>query len=405
MLKETKMCPHCWKINCEEFKNGVKHEMPEEVKKALNILEVGGVLPDPEHNAGKNWRFGAAGKVWPIINAIGRWIASLPTPNKQATGYFDPFSCVSESLANALETLLNYLMTINPSIRPILEQLGMIDENGKAKVCGRFLAVISGTKPGEGNSQYNVFEALRKYGICGEKFWPVTENMTEAQYFNYDKNGVPQIPASVKKQALKFCNNLKPTDSNYVEPFFDFNYEDVPNDLKSIEEATKRGTLVTVVGGAILGNVSGALLYRNDGTPLYNHQVQYVEQEHNVSDFNQIIPTINIIFDTYDPFLKKYYEKYPFKFVKVIYLTLKKKLNMTQIYRQTGKNNCYLYVESLDAYFGISDSDPILGTNGQTAVVAGGDLVKPFSGGKYPNIPEMDIPDEKIIGDIKARKK
>jgi hypothetical protein len=386
MSEEKKMCPHCWKLNCEDLKNGVKHDLPEEVKKAVQVLYKGGVLPDPEHNTGKNWVFGASGKVWPIINALGKWIANLPTPNLQATGYFDPFSCVSESLANAIETLLNYMMTINPAIRPILEELKMIDKNGKAKVCARVLAVGSGTIPGKGNSQWAVFEWFRKNGICGEEFWPVTENMTEAEYFNYDKNGVPQIPESVLKQCKKFCNAMKPTDPGYIEPYFDFNYEDVPENLKDMEEATKRGTMVSVVGGAVLGDQSGALLYRNNGTPNYDHQIQYVEQEHNVADFDQVIPTINIVFDTYVPFLKKYYAKYPFKFVKVIYLTLKKKI-MFKLAKTASSPAVFLLCEASMTRLGIADSPEV--------DLTGGQMLKTMSG-SYGNAGIQVISDEEM---------
>jgi len=172
---------------------------------------------------------------------------------------------------------------------------------------------------------------------------PYHENLSEAEYFNI-KN-----LTEVKKQALKLWE------------FFQFNYEDVLDNIKDIKEATKRGTLITCIGQSYLGEEAGITLYRNDGWVQYSHSVHYAEQENDVPDFNQIVPVINDIFDTYEPFLKRFYEKYPFKFTKVLYLTLKKTLNMTQIFRQTGQVNCYLYVEALDGYFAISDSDPILG--------------------------------------------
>ena len=85
-----------------------------------------------------------------------------------------------------------------------------------------------------------------------------------------------------------------------------------------MKEATKKGPLVVVIGGAYLGEVSGVELYRNNGPINYNHQVNYVNQEQNVADFNQVVPVIHDIFDTYDPFDKRYAEMYPFKYAKII---------------------------------------------------------------------------------------
>lgn len=354
--------------------------MPENLKNLVH--PIGGVLPDPPGVKEKNWKFDAIGGNRPDINPKGDWRPYKPTSHLQATKYFDPFSCVSESLGNAVNELLEMMMESDPSLRVILEYFGMIDENGRVRVSGRWLAKKSGTVPGVGNSQYAVFETLRKHGIVSEKMWPSDANMTQQEYYS-------NTSAESDAKALEFLE------------YIGFNYEDEPEDNVDLKVMLRKGPMVVLVGGTWFGSETeaGMALYRNDGIPMYNHQVNLVNQENNVPDFNQSIPVINDIFDTYDPFDKRYAGTYPFAGAKVIYLT-KKKTMLTAIYRQTGQKNCYLYVVSLDTYFPIKDSAILLGTNGQTGVVAGGDIVKPFSGNKYPTIPEKDIPLEKIKGAV-----
>ena len=320
---------------------------------------LGGLLPDPPGTKEKNWVFGAIER--PIINETGDWTPYLPNPEKQATRYFDPYSCVSESLTNAIETQLDFMMAQNATIKPILELLGCLDDNGKANFSARFVAVGSGTIPGRGNSQYNVFEFVRKNGLVGEKFCPSNENMTEQEYFN-----IPNM-AELKKQGLKLWEYLQ------------FNYEDINEANKDLKEATKKGTIDVCVGGVYLGaDEKGVLLYRNDGPVNYNHQVQYVNQEQNVSDFNLVVPVIHDIFDTYDPFLKKFYEKYPFGFAKIIYLKLKP---MQELYKKNGEPAIYALDKEKKILVPFLDG-----------VVSGGSFFKTIYGvADYRQMPRKDV--------------
>ena len=305
----------------------------------------------------QDWIFGAVER--PDILPNGDWRPYKPNPEKQATKYFDPFSCVSESVTNAMEELINKMMTEDPNVRLIAEKLQLLDDDGKANLSGRFLAVMSGTIPGQGNSQKAVLECLRKNGVVGEKVWPSNWEMTQDQYFAT----ISQEAKNLGKEFLKY---------------FDPNYEAILDGNDNLEKAAKKGPLVVIVGGAYLGNIAGALLYRNNGTPLYNHQVNYVSQRRNVSDFNQIIARIHDIFDTYDPFDKPYYENYPFKYAKIIYL--KKKL-FPMIYKKIGQPAMCFKHWSEDALIAFSDGS-----------IPGGDLFKSLFGvEKYSDLPRQDV--------------
>ena len=315
----------------------------------------GGVIIEPL--AEGDWIFGGIERV--LLNMSGDWRLYKPNPERQATKWFDPFSCVSESLTNALEELLNFLMEKDLNVKLILEKLEMLDDDGKANLSGRFLAVMSGTIPGVGNSQKAVFECLRKNGIVGEKVWASAENLTEAQYFS-------AIPQNVKDKAKEFLK------------YFDFEYEAIVDGNVSLKEATKKGPLVVVIGGAYLGEVSGVELYRNNGPINYNHQVNYVNQEQNVADFNQVVPVIHDIFDTYDPFDKRYAEFYAFKYAKIIYL--KKKL-IPMIYKKIGQPAIYIKHWSQNLLIPFA-----------SGVLEGGDLFKSLYGiTNYSDLPRQDV--------------
>lgn len=277
----------------------------------------GGFIAEPMKDT--DWILGALVER-PILLANGDWGPYRPTPNVQFTLKFDPFSCVSESIVNALEEILNLMMERDPSVRLILEQLRCLDANGKAKLSARFLAAMSGTIPGSGNTQGRVFDTLRRVGICGEALCPTLPNMSQAEYFT--------ITEEMKKAALEFYKYF-----NKVE------YEAVSNNVvptvEQLKEAHTKGPVVSCVGGAYLGKFAGASLYRNSGTPNYIHQINNLRQRWNVPDYDQTIRVINDVFDTYEPFNKPFYEKYPFGYAKIVYLT-KKKIPM--LYKKIGQS-------------------------------------------------------------------
>mgnify|MGYP001593010285 CR=1 FL=1 len=329
--------------------------MPEYHRK---MEPVGGVLPDPDENAGKNWMFG--GRERPILREDGNYTEDLPNDEFQATKKFDPFSCVSESAeSDSSAILFEKMMKTDISIKPILESLGCLDDNGRVNFSGRFIAVGSGTIPGRGNSQYAVFEYIRKNGLVGEKMWPSNPEMSEKEYF-------ATVPQSVKDLGKKFLQ------------YFSFEYENVRSNNAEMKEALKRSPLCVVVGGAYLGGKAGAVLYRNNGTPLYNHQVVIYNQENNVNDFGQVIPVIHDIFDSYEPFRKRYVGTYPFKFVKAIFIQ-KKKIPM--LYKKIGQPAICFKHWSEDSLIAFADGS-----------IPGGDLFKSLFGvEKYSDLPRLDV--------------
>lgn len=347
------------------------------------FIPKGGVLQDPEHNSGKNWQFIGAEDVWEALFEVGNWLLFSSAPEKQATKRADPFDCVSISLGGKLEKFLNYLMSIYPEVRPILDFLGLLGADGKADVSERFIATGSGTIPGRGNSQYNVYEFVRKNGIVGEKMWPSNPEMTNDEFYS---ELTPEIRALGKK---------------FLE-YFDFNYKDVGESPDERREALRRSPLCVVVGGAYLGDEQGALLYRNNGTPSYNHQLQIYKQDRNVNIYNEVVPIIDRVEDSYEPFLKDYIGTYPFKFVKIIKLTLKKKLPMFRLAKTVSSPAVFLLCEASMKRLGVADSPQIEG-------LTGGTLLKLFCG-TYGNaniktISEEEMAQYEYTEDIKAAPK
>jgi hypothetical protein len=339
------------------------------MQKLLNeFIPVGGVLPDPEHNAGKNWIFGGVDDVWEIIEDSGDWGKFSSPPEKQASKYSDPYWCVSISLAGDIEKHLNKMMLEDPSTRPLFDSLGLLHKDGYADISERFIAKGSGTIPGRGNSQYAVYEFVRKNGFVGEKSWPASPEMTEDEQY---AELTPEVRALGKK----------------VLECIGFNYKDVLEDPDHRREGLKRSGLCTVVGGAVLGNEQGATLYRNNGTPSYNHQLQIYKQDRDVRIFSETIPVIDRVEDSYDPFLKDYSGTYPFKFCKIIKLTIKKKLPMFRLAKTASSPAVYILCEGSMTRLGVADSE----VEGLT----GGTLLKLFCG-NYGNAGISIISDEEM---------
>ncbi len=347
--------------------------MPKEFK------PLGGVLPDPEHNAGKNWPFLGAEDDWDIIEPSGDWGKYASPPEAQDSWRNNRFDCVSISLAGGIEKHLNKMMAEDPSLRPLFDSLNLLNKEGFADISERFIATGSGTIPGRGNSQYAVYEFVRKNGFVGEKSWPSTLEMTDGEFYS---KLTPEIRALGKK----------------VLEYIGFNYKDVEDDPDHRREGLKRSSECAVVGGAYLGNEQGALLYRNNGTPSYNHQLQIYRQDRNVDILGEIIPVIDKVEDSYDPFLKDYAGTYPFKYVKIIKLTLKKKLPMFKLVKTADSPAVYLLVVGSGNLYAISDSEE----------VKGGDVLKTFSG-DYKNAGISTISQEefngyKVVGEVSAKK-
>lgn len=271
----------------------------------------------------QDWVLGGSPYKRDVLFPEGDCEKYLPTPERQASRVYDPFSCVANSCHNCLETILCYMMEKDPDVEIILKSLEILDENGKPNLSDRFLAKVSGTIPGRGNSLRAVAEAVRKFGFVSEKFWPKTDNMDEATYY-------AEIPDAVMKQAAKSL------------VYFEIHHENLmlENDgvfYSSHEEmakARKLSPLQVCVDGNYW-NVDGLFGSENGGvgrTINYTHATCNFKADPGT--------TIESIFDTYDPFKKKFVPDYPFGTPKLFFIT-KKKIMMPQLFKKNGEAAIY----------------------------------------------------------------
>lgn len=125
------------------------------------------------------------------INPSGSWTSYAPTQEKQYAATFDTMSCTSFSIANFLETLLNYMITKDmiPEYHVnFLKVNGYFDNKGSINFSDRFLAITSNTTP-RGNDHVSVFTAARKIGMIPEKDFPFL-GTTWSEYHN--KNAITE---------------------------------------------------------------------------------------------------------------------------------------------------------------------------------------------------------------------
>ncbi len=292
------------------------------------------------------------------VNPDGNWRTYLPTNEKQATNYYDPYSCVSESLTNLIEMHLSYLMTKDNRIKPTLEKLNALDENGRPNFSGRWLAKMSNTIPGRGNSMKNVADTVRKYGLVGEKVWPKLENMGQSEYYK-------EIPQDIQDLGKEFLE------------YFEFGYEALDT-----VDFQKPYSSNAVIAEALLYSplwvcVDGRYDWEDGEVGLgkalvYNHAATYVDQEGTHPNFD------HWVFDTYEPFLKKFIPDYKFGFIKSIHLLLKP---MPELYKKKGE----------PAIYALNKEDGVL-VPFADGVVFGGKLFKTLYGVEdYRDVPRLDV--------------
>lgn len=229
----------------------------------------------------------------------GDWRPYLPTPEAQATRFFDPFSCVSMSFNNVIETHLMRMMETDPEIKFILEKHNALDENGRPNFSDRWLAKISGTDPSKGgNSMDKVFDTVRKYGLVGENVYPKTDDMHSAEYYK-------TLPQGADTWGLWFLE------------CFDFGYEKLPyrdfmvkfSTDAVINEALEYSPLWVVVDGR----------YSYDENGLVGAEGKAISPNHASTN----VARKKWSFDSYPEFLKQFVPDYHFMYVKSI--NLKKK--------------------------------------------------------------------------------
>jgi len=122
----------------------------------------------------EDWLLGATGGT--PINPSMDWTPYVTEYELQRNKHFDNYSCVTNTAWNLYQTLINFKYGIK------------ID---KSK---RYTAVISGTKPRQGNSMQAPFESIRKDDCVDDEDYPsMTPDMTEVEYFK-------KIPDFIKTQ-------------------------------------------------------------------------------------------------------------------------------------------------------------------------------------------------------------
>jgi len=232
----------------------------------------------------------------------GDWRPYLPTEEAQATRMFDPYCCVSMSFNNAMEMLEGYLLRlieIDPEVKTILDNLEALDTNGRPNFSDRYLARMSGTIPGRGNTMDKVFDAVREFGLVGEKVWPKGETMGQSEYYK-------EIPQDIQDLGKKFLE------------YFEFGYESLPYANFMVKYPTEASINEALEYSPLWVCVDGNYEFDNDGRVgmmgkaiSYNHATTLVAPGH-------------WVFDSYAPFLKQFVADYKFGYVKSFHLKKKR---------------------------------------------------------------------------------
>jgi len=324
----------------------------------------GGLIYLP--NSPEDWELGAVANK-PVLFPDGDHSKYLSRGQHQYTNSFDPWCCTNISEACALEICFNRLMEIDSTVRPILEKLGFLDDQGKCQVSHRALAVMSGTKPGVGNSFKAGLEVIRKIGFVPDKMCPSFDTMSEQEYF------------TISKEVENFAGEIL--------KYFDINYESLKvgyatgcvENHADLKEARKYGGLIGAVGspynyenGVVVGSVGD-----KGSVHGYNHAI----------DVNNEINPNDLIRDSYEPFDKKFACYYGVGTPKLITVTPKKKF---QLVKEVGKPMFYIMCNVSGNLYRVNDGKEI----------PGGDIVKTLTGGVYSKPLELPSIDQSKVKDL-----
>jgi hypothetical protein len=183
----------------------------------------------------------------------GDWSPYTPSTEDQDTTTGDTFACVSHGTLNAVEMLAR---------RRFSDIKNLSD---------RFLAKISGTVVGQGNSPKTVADALRHKWSVNEIEWPDVE--TVAEFY-------AEIPAHLKTVAV----------ARGAE--FEFGYQYITNSPTVIKEALKRSPVCIAVTAWMQGEGS----YIRIPSAKENHWTTIIK----------VLPNGNYLcFDSFAPFIKE----------------------------------------------------------------------------------------------------
>lgn len=213
------------------------------------------------------------------IQLDGNWTPYLPKPERQSReeadgSTFDTMSCATFGTDNQVEMYVRKVFGRD------------IDYSD------RFLSKSSGTTP-QGNDPHLVLESLRKQGTVEETLWPWSSEITTwAQYF-------ADIPRNIYAVATSWMAE------------FDLWHDYVPTDPATIRQALKYSPVAVSVLSLI--DPDTGLYYKPDGYGL--------RDTHWAVIFNMDEQGNYDVFDTYEPFVKKFKAGYKFERAKVITIT------------------------------------------------------------------------------------
>lgn len=269
-----------------------------------------------------DFQFGAATGIARTILFENGCLTHLPVFESQIGIYFDDFGCVSRSLANAVEILLDRMIELKMLSEKHINWLGnngyMIA--GRVRLSNRWLIIRSGTNPDIGNSGSVVADYARKNGLaplilCDWNMGECNPNINNKAAY-YDASTINKKADEVATEFAKL---------------FDIQYEWV--NVTLFEEASKEG-VIQVYTKAWYKLPSGK--YYNPVPGSAGHAI----------DFGQY-STISVI-DQYEPQIKemsKFEDFYP--------LGLKININQKNMVRPTISNNTLVQLVSGAGGFGL----------------------------------------------------
>ncbi len=142
-----------------------------------------------------------------VIFPDGSLTAYLPEYEAQSHTYFDDYGCVSHSLQNGLEALILATLDHNQWLRD------NIYRNGYPNFSDRDLVVLSGTKPGVGNSGERVLATAKSKGLISQTLgdWDNTSRdpkMTLELYYAYARDKKSEEFAKEFNERLQITGTL-----------------------------------------------------------------------------------------------------------------------------------------------------------------------------------------------------
>ena len=193
----------------------------------------------PERVPETEYMFGADNGIEKrIFETSGNYDKWLPVWEYQSSVYFDTWGCLSEATTAHIATNMMYqilkLDEISDEDMAWLKKEGYIGDDGKMNISARYIAKLSDTRIGYGNTGSKVAYAVYKYGV-----------VPESRYFFDMKDRDPKNN-SVEKYYQEVPKEMLDLGKEFLKRF-KINYEVVWS--KDIKEALMYGPVMQFVYG------------------------------------------------------------------------------------------------------------------------------------------------------------